>query len=56
MKLQELLSVISERIKTEVHCGVHDLKIQEVMSCRDKEVKYVTIKGDVLYIELVSMY
>ena len=56
MKLHEQLSVIDDQITTEVHYGVHTLKIQEVMACQDNEVKYVTIKDNVLLIELASMY
>lgn len=56
MKLKELLSVVSDRITTEVHYGVHNLKIQEVIACQDNEVKYVTIKDNILWVELTSMY
>lgn len=52
MKLRELLSVVDDQIKTEVCFGMHDIEIPDVMACRDNEVKYVTIKNDVLYIEL----
>ena len=52
MKLRELLSVVDDQIKTEVRFGIHDIEIPDVMACQNNEVKYVTIKGDVLYIEL----
>ena len=52
MKLRELLSVVDDQIKTEVRFGMYDIKIPDVMACQDNEVKCVTIKDDVLYIEL----
>ena len=52
MKLRELLSVVDDQIKTEVCFGMRDIKIPDVMACQDNEVKCVTIKDDVLYIEL----
>ena len=52
MKLRELLSVVDDQIKTEVCFGMRDIKIPDIMACQDNEVKYVTIKDDVLYIEL----
>lgn len=52
MKLRELLSVVDDQIKTEVCFGMHDIEIPGIMACQDNEVKYVTIKSDVLYIEL----
>lgn len=56
MKLKELLSAVSDQITTEVHYGVHNLKIQEVIACQDNEVKYATIKDNILWVELTSMY
>ena len=52
MKLRELLSVVDDQIKTEVRFGMHDIEIPDVIACQDNEVKCVTIKDDVLYIEL----
>lgn len=52
MTLHDLLSVVSDQIKTEVCFGMRDLEIPDVMACQDNEVKCVTIKNDVLYIEL----
>lgn len=52
MKLRELLSVVDDQIKTEIRFGMHDIEIPDVMTCQDNEVKSVTIKNDVLYIEL----
>lgn len=52
MKLRELLSVVDDQIKTEVRFGMRDLEIPDVAACQDNEVKYVTIKDGVLYIEL----
>lgn len=52
MKLHELLSVVDDQIKTEVCFGMHDIEIPDVMTCQDNEVKFVTIKDGVLYIEL----
>lgn len=52
MKLKEPLSAVSDQITTEVHYGVHNLKIQEVIACQDNEVKCMTIKDGVLYVEL----
>lgn len=52
MKLRELLSVVSDQIKTEVRFGMHDIEIPDVMACLDNEVKCITIKNNVLCIEL----
>ena len=52
MKLRELLSVVDDQINTEVRFGMYDIEIPDVMACQDNEVKCVTIKDDVLYIEL----
>lgn len=52
MKLRELLSVVDDQIKAEVHFGMRDIEIQDVMECQNNEVKSVTIKDGVLYIEL----
>ena len=52
MKLRELLSAVDDQIKIEVRFGMHDIEIPDVRACQDNEVKYVTIKDDVLYIEL----
>lgn len=52
MKLRELLSVVDDQIKTEVHFGIRDIEIQDVMECQNNEVKSVTIKDGVLCIEL----
>ena len=56
MKLRDQLSVVSDQITTEVQYGAHTLKIQEVIACQDNEVKYVTIKDNVLLIKLTSMH
>ena len=56
MKLKDLLFVVSDQITTEVHYGVHNLKVQEVIACQDNEVNYVTIKDNILWVELTSMH
>lgn len=52
MKLRELLSVVDDQIKTEVCFGMLDIEISDVAACQDNEVKCISIKNDVLYIEL----
>lgn len=55
MKLGDTITMVSDQTKVEVHYGSHVLNIQEIMACQNNEVKFMSVRDNILYINLVSM-
>ena len=55
MKLGDTITMVSDQTKVEVHYGSHVLNIQEIMACQNNEVKFMSVRDNTLYINLVSM-
>lgn len=55
MKLSDTIAMVSNQTKVEVHYGSHVLNIQEIVDCQNNEVKFMSVRNDILYINLESM-
>lgn len=55
MKLGDTIAMVSNQTKVEVHYGSHVLNIQEIVDCQNNEVKFMSVRNDILYINLESM-
>lgn len=55
MKLGDTIAMVSNQTKVEVHYGSHVLNIQEIVACQNNEVKFMSVRNDILYINLESM-
>lgn len=55
MKLGDTITMVSNQTEVKVTYGSHVLNIQEIMACQNNEVKFMSVRNDILYINLVSM-